>query len=497
MSWGEDYYRRQATPPDGNDYMAIAAGAWHSLALKSDGSIVGWGNNDFGQATPPAGNDYVATASGYWHSLALKSDGSIAGWGYDANGQATPPDGNDYVGIAAGWYHSLALRADGSIAGWGDTVAPPAGNDYVGIAAGGSHSLALKSDGAIVGWGRDHYGQATPPDGNDYVAIAAGGYHSLALKSDGSIVGWGYDKYGQATPPDGNDYVAIAAGKYHSVALRCSIRGDFDTDGDVDFRDYALFAAGWDVNNSMTIRRGAVVVDGNLGEWSQGVEWVRLDKVYYGSPNDVSEAWFALKWDANTSKIYAAVLAYDGDHVFSDEYTSWDASDRIEIYSQGDAEGGTGWVRDYNMAQHYMVGPNTAGGFWGAWAYGEPLAGDEGLEYAVVVDGELIAYEVAVKQFDNYGGFTGGETIVTDLEVGHVVGFDLIVSSRWLEGFGMLAENLMNDKYLDADQFAKYMLVGAHGGPPCLKLWASDLDGNCVINWADLAVLADNWLWGK
>jgi hypothetical protein len=45
----------------------------------------------------------------------LKSDGSIVGWGDDYDGQATPPDGNDYVAIAAGVWHSLALR----------TVAPP------------------------------------------------------------------------------------------------------------------------------------------------------------------------------------------------------------------------------------------------------------------------------------------------------------------------------------------------------------------------------------
>jgi hypothetical protein len=55
------------------------------------GSIVGWGWNFDGQATPPDGNDFVAIAAGHGNSLALKSDGSIIGWGYNKDGQSTPP----------------------------------------------------------------------------------------------------------------------------------------------------------------------------------------------------------------------------------------------------------------------------------------------------------------------------------------------------------------------------------------------------------------------
>ncbi len=255
IGWGFNVNSQVIPPPVGNDFVAIDAGGVfyaitpfaHSLALKSDGSIVGWGANDYGQATPPDGNNFVAIAAGGVHSLALKSDGSIVGWGHNYRGsycgQATPPDGNDFVAIAAGGFHSLALKSDGSIVGWGNNyegqATPPAGSDFVAIAAGWYHSLALKSNpsgagGSIVGWGAGgpgqsgypHYGQAMPPAGSDFVAIATGWKHSLALKSDGSIAGWGSnydysgDWAGQATPPDGSDFVAIAAGDEHSLALK-------------------------------------------------------------------------------------------------------------------------------------------------------------------------------------------------------------------------------------------------------------------------------------
>ena len=188
-------WKPQKNSADIHDYIAISAGWSHSLALKSDGSIVGWGDNRWGMADPPDGNDFVAIAAGTYYSLALKSDGSILGWGSGVHGEKYPPDGNDFVAIAAGSSHCLALKSDGSIVGWGDNdwgqARPPPGNNFVAIAAGFSHGLALKTNGSIVGWGSNDSGQARPPTGNDFVAIAAGYSHSLALNSDGSIVGWG------------------------------------------------------------------------------------------------------------------------------------------------------------------------------------------------------------------------------------------------------------------------------------------------------------------
>ena len=57
-----------------------------TIQADEHGIIYGWGNDDYGQATVPVGNDFVAIAAGDVHSLALKSDGSIVGWGDNYDG---------------------------------------------------------------------------------------------------------------------------------------------------------------------------------------------------------------------------------------------------------------------------------------------------------------------------------------------------------------------------------------------------------------------------
>ena len=159
-----------------------------------------------------------------WHSLGIRSDGSLVAWGWNDDRQCDVPPGHDYIDISGGYYHSLALKADRSIVAWGGNgdgqCNVPAGHEFLRIAAGLMHSVALRADGTIVAWGRNEEGQCRVPAGSDFVAIAAGSFHSLALQAGGHVEAWGQNEFNQCNTPAADNVAAIAAGKFHSLAIR-------------------------------------------------------------------------------------------------------------------------------------------------------------------------------------------------------------------------------------------------------------------------------------
>lgn len=207
VGWGENQ-DGEASPPPLSGVIGIGTGENHSFAIRNDGSIAAWGKNDYGQINVPPGLSHVAALEGgYQHSLALKQDGTVVGWGRNSEGQASPPHGlTDVTAVAAGDYHSAALRTDGTVVTWGEsTNHVPAGlSNVVAIDAGWDHTLALKSDGTVVAWGIDAYGETRVPQGlAGVVAIAASGNQSMALRRDGSVIIWGFGPYDVRNVPVG------------------------------------------------------------------------------------------------------------------------------------------------------------------------------------------------------------------------------------------------------------------------------------------------------
>jgi len=231
----------------------VSAGYEHSLAVRGNGTLWGWGRNAEGQLgnntttarSSPAQvgtlTDWRATTGGEYHTAAIKTDGTLWTWGSGANGRlgsnATATRSSpaqvgaltDWTSvISSGEYHTVAVKANGTLWTWGEgaygklgavtNVANQSSPTQVGAlttwrqaSAGSYHTLAVKTDGTLWSWGRNTHGQlgkntattahiSSPAQVGaltDWALVAAGGYHSVALKTDGTLWNWGRNNAGQ------------------------------------------------------------------------------------------------------------------------------------------------------------------------------------------------------------------------------------------------------------------------------------------------------------
>lgn len=231
----------------------VAAGVNTSYAMDEDGNVYGWGLNNAYQLgigttdnhSEPVkidGLGAIALAAGDFHTLALRGDGRVFTWGSGVSKPMLVDSLENVVAIATGSNFSVALRSDGRVLTWGTNDEGQMGNgsyennttpqvvagltDVVAIAAGGLHVVALKKDGTLVAWGYNAYGQlgnganknqTTPVnvvDLSDVVAIEAGEYFTLALRSDGTVWAWGTNSNRQLgnENPDSHSLPTLVAG---------------------------------------------------------------------------------------------------------------------------------------------------------------------------------------------------------------------------------------------------------------------------------------------
>lgn len=200
-AWGDNSVGQTNIPSGLSDVVGIAAGGRYGLTLRRDGTVAAWGkftlegtnsppypDTNYSNIVPAGLANVQAIAAGYSHSLALQSNGTVVAWGDNSYGQTNVPPGlSNVMAISAGFGFSVALQSNGMVVAWGanyygQTNFPLALGSVVAVAAGGYHCLALENSANLAAWGYDAYGQTDFPSGlTNVVAIAAGDSQSLAL----------------------------------------------------------------------------------------------------------------------------------------------------------------------------------------------------------------------------------------------------------------------------------------------------------------------------
>ncbi len=233
------------------DWNTVRNGVINTFAIKNDGTLWGCGSNQLGSLGVNSSTqqfnsfqqittttNWVKVAPSYFFTIALKSDGSIWAWGQNNNYQlgnspATAQQlfpiqvgtGTDWVEIATGIGDTaFAIKADGTIWGWGSnpssiivagsgttSVSTPTqvgtAIDWVKMSVGAAHILAQKQDGTLWSWGGGiGLGLGGSPSvtnipqqisSDTWKYFSTGLNTSFAIKTDGTLWAWGNNSNGR------------------------------------------------------------------------------------------------------------------------------------------------------------------------------------------------------------------------------------------------------------------------------------------------------------
>ncbi|MCX7075476.1 MAG: hypothetical protein NTZ45_01695, partial [Methylococcales bacterium] len=164
-------------------------------AIKNDGSVVAWGNSDFGGTAPNNITNVKQIFSSGFAFAALKNDGSVVSWGTDGDGKNISTEISNIKTISSTESAFAALTIDGKVIAWGN--ADKGGSissitDVKEIYSNNYAFAALKNDGSVVTWGDSNSGGSSLDVDLTHVdKIFSTRDAFAALKTDGSVVAWG------------------------------------------------------------------------------------------------------------------------------------------------------------------------------------------------------------------------------------------------------------------------------------------------------------------
>ena len=261
-SWGENDYGQlgqnslvaYSSPVQvpGTTWNKSASGFYRTFAVKSDGTLWAWGSNENGclglnqahdvshrsSPTQIPGTTWSTVDSDVQSTIALKTDNTLWGWGNDDDGdmgQNSPAikysspvqiPGTTWSKAFRGKNFNTAIKTDGTLWGWGTNYYGQLGQNTSGAnskysspvqvpgttwataTASISVSHAIKTDGTLWSMGENHVGQlglnsvisySSPVQipGTTWSTLSSSSYQALGIKTDGTLWTWGNNSKGQ------------------------------------------------------------------------------------------------------------------------------------------------------------------------------------------------------------------------------------------------------------------------------------------------------------
>jgi alpha-tubulin suppressor-like RCC1 family protein len=244
----------------GTTWKEISSAENSVAAIKTDGTLWAWGDNNSGQLgqNAPVNSDKSSPTQipGSWSKvrcisyavIATKTNGTLWSWGQNHTGKLgqnssaplsspTQIPGTTWNNITSGYYAMFATKTDGTLWSWGygnsqgglglnDRIARSSptqipGTNWSTVSASYMGAGAIKTDGTLWTWGRNASGQLglntisspafngvsspTQVPGTTWSIHARGAYYTMAIKTDGTLWGWGRGGNGQlGQNTDGN-----------------------------------------------------------------------------------------------------------------------------------------------------------------------------------------------------------------------------------------------------------------------------------------------------
>ena len=235
-------------------WASASAGTDHSIALKVDGTIWTFGQNQLGQlglgntTAEPFGisspsqvgslTNWAVVQGATQSCVAIKTDGTLWSWGNGNQGMLGLGNITSYsspkqVGALTNWSKISArgqcygaIKTDGTLWTWGSNgyggqlglgdivsrsspVQVGSLTNWLNISAGNYHMLAVTTTGELYAWGNNNSGRLGLGNTTNYSSpkqvgalttwlnVSAGTYFNLAIKTDGTLWSWGQNGYGQ------------------------------------------------------------------------------------------------------------------------------------------------------------------------------------------------------------------------------------------------------------------------------------------------------------